>query len=187
MEAGEGWAERRRRRFSGGGGGDDALRRFWPPQRRCGSTHRLRHQDCSADTSARESPGGPVASPPPGEVREGAARETDAARGRRWVVGDVVDVGRRFGTGELVGELDRSGAATLGRRHGGGDRRRGWPEGLRSASAPSRSRVLREVVNVVDDEHGHPIRWDAKGEDRGRLTGVGRAAETIKIDRPREV
>lgn len=166
MEAGEGRAEWRRRRFSGGGG-DVALRRFWSSQWCHGTTPGLRYQDRSADTGACEPPGGPVASPPPGEVREGTARETDAAHGRWWVRGNggVVDVRRRFGTGEFVGELDRSGAATPGCRYGSGDRRRGWLESLRSASAPSRSRILREVVNVVDDEHGRPIRWDA-GKER---------------------
>lgn len=167
VEACEGRAEWRwrRRRFSSGGG-NGTLWCSWSSQRCHGTTHRLGHQDRSADTSARKSSGGPVASSSPGEVREGTARETDAAHGRWRLLGNGTVVERRSGTGELVGESDRSGATTLGCRHGDGDRRRGWPKSLRGASAPDRSRVLRKVVNIVDDEHAYPVR---RGVRRERL------------------
>lgn len=183
MEAGEGRAERRRRRRRFGGGSHDALRRRGSPQWCRGTAHRVRHQDRSADTGARESPGGQVASPSPGEVREGAARETDILR-RGWARGYGVGVGRRPGTSKHVGKSDRPSAATPGRRHGGGNRGRRWLEGLRGAGASGRSRILRQVVNVVVDDElvERLLQWDANRSDRDRLIGVGRAARWRRID-----
>lgn len=153
METGEGRAERRRCRRRFGSGGLDALRRFWPPQRYHGAAC-FRYQNRGADTGAREPFGSQIPSPSLGEVREGAAHETDAVFWRGRLLGRVIGIGRRLGTSEHIGEPDRSGTAASGRWYGGRNWCRGWSKGLRGAGASGRSRLLREVVNVVDDELG---------------------------------